>query len=75
MARLPGGWGFFAFDNPKSAKLIPRTAACYSCHEQHAAVDTTFVQFYPTLIGVAKAKGTLSKTYLKEMGGAGAGSK
>jgi hypothetical protein len=30
-------------------------------------VDTTFVQFYPTLIGLAKAKGTLSAAYLKEM--------
>lgn len=69
-ATLPGGWGFFAFDNPKSAKRIDRKADCYSCHEQHAAVDTTFVQFYPTLIGVAKAKGTLSKEYLGEMGGA-----
>lgn len=25
---------------------IPHTAACYSCHQQHAAVDTTLVQFY-----------------------------
>ena len=29
---------------------------CYSCHEQHGAVDTTFVQFYPTLIDAAKQK-------------------
>jgi len=29
-------------------------------------VDTTFVQFYPTLIGLAKAKGTLSPEYLKD---------
>jgi len=34
--------------------------------EAHAAVDTTFVQFYPTLIGLAKAKGTLSPAYLKD---------
>jgi hypothetical protein len=33
----------------------------------HAAVDTTFVQFYPTLIGVAKEKKTLSPEYLKEI--------
>lgn len=66
-ASLPGGWGFYNFDNTISAKIIARPATCYTCHEQHAAVDTTFVQFYPTLIGVAKAKGTLSKEYLKEM--------
>jgi hypothetical protein len=29
-------------------------------------VDTTFVQFYPTLYSTAKAKGTLSAAYLKE---------
>jgi len=66
-ASLEGGWGFFVFDNQVSAKLTKRPAACYSCHEQHAAVDTTFVQFYPTLLGLAKTKGTLSAAYLKEI--------
>ncbi|HMH12340.1 MAG TPA: cytochrome P460 family protein [Edaphobacter sp.] len=65
-ASLEGGWGFYAFDNAVSGKLIKRPADCYSCHEEHAAVDTTFVQFYPTLLGLAKTKGTLSATYLKE---------
>jgi aspartate oxidase len=31
-------------------------------------VDTTFVQFYPTLLPVAKEKGTLSAEYVKETG-------
>jgi hypothetical protein len=66
-AKLPGGWGFFQFDNEVSAKLTPHSADCYSCHEQHAAVDTTFVQFYPTLLSLAKKKGTLSPEYLKEI--------
>lgn len=44
-------------------------ADCYSCHEQHAAVDTTFVQFYPTLLEIAKQKKTLSPSYLKDEGG------
>jgi hypothetical protein len=64
------GWGFFEFGSGTTAKRTEQTASCYSCHEQHAAVDTTFVQFYPTLIGLAKAKGTLSPAYLKEMAGA-----
>jgi Cytochrome P460 len=64
--RLPGGWGFFQFNNPTSAKLTPRPADCYSCHEAHGAVDTTFVQFYPTLLGLARAKQTLSPAYRKE---------
>lgn len=53
------GWAFFAFGKSETAKLIPTTANCYSCHEQHGSVDSTFVQFYPTLIDVAKQKGTL----------------
>jgi hypothetical protein len=65
-ARLPGGWAFFAFDDGKLGKPIPKTAVCYSCHEEHAAVDTTFVQFYPTLIEIAKQKHTLSPNYVKE---------
>jgi hypothetical protein len=73
-AKLEGGWGFYEFDGPKSAKIVKRPATCYECHESHAAVDTTFVQFYPTLVGLAKTKGTLSSAYLKEMGAA-AGSK
>ncbi len=66
-AHIPGGWGFYAFGGADTAKLINRTADCYSCHEQHAAVDTTFVQFYPTLLGIAKQKKTFSKEYLKEI--------
>jgi hypothetical protein len=66
-AKLDGGWGFFEFDGSGSSKLIKRPASCYECHESHAAADTTFVQFYPTLLGVAKTKGTLSPAYLKEL--------
>jgi hypothetical protein len=48
------------------AAPIPASAECYSCHRQHAAVDTTFVQFYPTLIDLATKKGTLSAAYLQD---------
>jgi hypothetical protein len=57
-AQFPGKWAFFGFDNEKTAKMIPTSADCYSCHSAHAAVDTTFVQFYPTLLPIAKGKGT-----------------
>jgi hypothetical protein len=60
------GWAFFGFDTGKAAKMIPRTADCYSCHAAHAAVDNTFVQFYPTLLPIASAKGTLSAAYKTE---------
>src|SRR5580704_13578849 len=62
------GWAFFGFGGEKLAKMIPRTADCYSCHAAHAAVDNTFVQFYPTLLPVATAKGTLSAAYSTESG-------
>lgn len=65
-ARFPGKWAFFGFDNSKTGKLIPFSANCYSCHVDHAAVDTTFVQFYPTLLPIAKSKGTLAASYQKE---------
>ena len=70
-ARFPGKWAFFGFDDNKTAKMIPLTANCYSCHSEHGAVDTTFVQFYPTLLPIAKAKGTLSASYQKETAGSG----
>jgi Cytochrome P460 len=65
-ARFPGKWAFFGFDGGKTAKMTPTTASCYSCHSEHGAVDTTFVQFYPTLLPLAKSKGTLSAAYQKE---------
>ena len=65
-ARFKGGWAFFGFDGDKPGELFPQAAACYSCHREHAAVDTTFVQFYPTLLPIAKAHGTLSQAYLSD---------
>jgi len=65
-ARFPGKWAFFIFDNAKTAKMVPTDMSCYACHAEHAAVDTTFVQFYPTLLPIAKSKGTLSPAYQKE---------
>jgi hypothetical protein len=46
--------------------MIPRTANCYSCHQENGAVDTTFVQFYPTLLPIARAEKTLTAHYLAE---------
>lgn len=64
--RFPGKWAFFDVTNETKAMLIPSGAPCYSCHANHAAVDTTFVQFYPTLLPVAQKKGTLSASFLKD---------
>jgi hypothetical protein len=66
-ARFQGGWAFFSFDDGAApAKQIPLAEACYACHTAHAAVDTTFVQFYPTLLSVARQHATLSAAYLKD---------
>jgi hypothetical protein len=65
-ARFPGKWAFFGFDDGKTSKVVPASEPCYSCHSSHAAVDTTFVQFYPTLLPIAKSKSTLAASYLHE---------
>lgn len=58
-----GGWAFYRFANgSQEGTLYPKTQDCYSCHEQNGGVDTTFVQYYPTLIDSAKAKGTFKST-------------
>jgi hypothetical protein len=64
--RFPGKWAFFGFDDHDTAKMVRHEAACYSCHEKHGAVDTTFVQFYPTLLDIAKGKGSVSAGYLSD---------
>jgi hypothetical protein len=57
--RFQGGWGFVQYRDRMPAQVTPMSADCYSCHREHGAVDTTFVQFYPTLLEVATRKGTL----------------
>lgn len=62
--RFPEKWAYFGFGgtpgNPRrTARAIPKGSACHSCHSQNGAVENTFVQFYPTLLPVAKRKGTL----------------
>jgi len=60
-------WAFFGFEDTEApAKMISTSADCYSCHKDHGAVDNTFVQFYPTLLPLATAKGTLSAAYLAD---------
>jgi cytochrome P460 len=52
-------WAFFGFNGPETtAKPLAADSVCQKCHVQNGAVDETFVQFYPTLVPTAKAKGT-----------------
>ncbi|WP_293680543.1 cytochrome P460 family protein [uncultured Phenylobacterium sp.] len=62
--RFKSGWAFFAFRGEGPGIEFPQTSDCNACHEKHGASDTTFVQFYPTLLPIARANGTLDTTYL-----------
>lgn len=62
VARFKSGWAFF----PASGVALSQDSGCNKCHEQHAAVDTTFVQFYPTLLPKAQEMKTMSAAYLAE---------
>jgi hypothetical protein len=64
---FPDGWAFFNFGRgqsiqdvaePLSGDLLVR-GQCVECHTKNTAVERTFVQFYPTLLEVARQKGTL----------------
>jgi len=56
-SRFADKWAYFNFDENKSATANPKPA-CWQCHEDHAAVEHSFVQFYPTLKPVAQKFGT-----------------
>ena len=60
-ARFPDGWAFYNFRLADSAPPLAGqdVASCVECHTKSTAVERTFVQFYPTLLEVARAKGTL----------------
>jgi cytochrome P460 len=54
-SRYPEKWAYFGFDaEGKTSEAMPKGNGCWSCHEEHAAVEHTFVQFYPTLKPIAK---------------------
>ena len=56
-----GKWTFYSFGKAEAdGKPFARTESCYACHAANGAADNTFVQFYPTLLPVAKEKHTLA---------------
>ena len=68
-AKLPNGWGYYEFGRGNALREVAapltgqREAGCIECHTKHTAVERTFVQFYPHLLEVAKAKGTAKPGY------------
>jgi hypothetical protein len=55
-------WAYYGFnyDSP-TAQAFPKEA-CWQCHNQNGAVENSFVQFYPQLLDVALAQGTVKPT-------------
>jgi len=59
----PDTWAYYGFDaDGKSAEAMPKGNSCFTCHDAHAAVEHSFVQFYPTLKPVAKKFGTYNES-------------
>jgi len=64
-ARFPDGWAFYNFGAAEALTDVTAplsgtaVASCVECHTTHTAVERTFVQFYPTLLEVARQKRTL----------------
>lgn len=48
-SRFKGRWAYFEFGMRSQSESPQGESNCFACHQQHAAVDMTFVQFYPTL--------------------------
>ena len=60
----PDKWAYYDFgDTDDRALPLPKSAPCYECHGTKAAVEQTFVQFYPTLMEVARKMKTVNPTY------------
>lgn len=60
-SRFPDKWAYFGFDvnEAASAPIAPGKNDCWKCHDQNAAVEHSFVQFYPALLKIAKEKKTI----------------
>jgi len=67
--RFPQKWAYFGFGGKDKATAFPANSACDTCHGQNAAVENTFVQFYPTLFETATRKGTLNTAFPQKSSG------
>jgi Cytochrome P460 len=63
-ARFPDKWAYFNFAGTEKSvgAISPAQNACWKCHDQNAAVEHSFVQFYPELLKIAKEKHTIKPT-------------
>jgi hypothetical protein len=56
----PQQWSYYNF-GPEDKTADALGGGCNTCHSQHAAVEHTFVQFYPTLLKFAVEKNLIKK--------------
>lgn len=59
--RFADKWAYFTFDakDGSAEATKPSKNDCWNCHEQNAAVEHSFTQFYPELLRIAREKGTI----------------
>jgi Cytochrome P460 len=55
----PQQWTYYALDAKENSADPVASTACLKCHTANAAVENTFVQFYPTLLDLAVEKGVI----------------
>src|SRR5215471_17320228 len=57
-------WAYFNFDGDEASvsSIAPSKNDCWKCHDQNAAVEHSFVQFYPELLKIARTKQTIKST-------------
>lgn len=62
--RFADKWAYFGFDAAEktASATTPSKNDCWKCHDENAAVEHSFVQFYPELLKVAREKGTIKPT-------------
>jgi hypothetical protein len=62
--RFEDKWAYFGFDTTEgsAAPTKPSKNDCWNCHDQNAAVEHSFVQFYPELLKIAKDKKTIKQS-------------
>jgi tetratricopeptide (TPR) repeat protein len=58
----PNQWSYYNFNPGATSAAALGGGACNKCHSDNAAVEHTFVQFYPTLLDFALEKGLVKPT-------------
>jgi tetratricopeptide (TPR) repeat protein len=58
----PNEWSYYNFEPNATSAAVIGNGGCNKCHTDNAAVEHTFVQFYPTLLDFSLEKGVVKPT-------------